>query len=158
MGQFPTAGHLCSWVGVCPGNNESAGKRKGGRTTKGNQCLRATLVQVAWAASHTKETYVAMQYRRLAGRRGKKRALVAVAHTILVILYHLLKKPAATYQDLGPNYLEGLQSRQLTKHLVRRLERLGHKVTLGPAGGGTPVPSEVTAEAALAAATGVCSP
>jgi hypothetical protein len=81
-----------------------------------------------------------------------------VAHTILVILYHLLKKPAATYQDLGPNYLEGLPSRQLTKHLVRRLERLGHKVTLEPAGGGTPLPLEVTAQAGLAAATGVCSP
>jgi len=130
MEQFPTAGHLCSWVGLCPGNNESAGKRKSGRTTKGNQWLRATLVQVAWAASHAKDTYLAAQYRRLAGRRGKKRALVAVAHTILVILYHLLKKPDATYRDLGPAYLDQLQSKQLTNHLVRRLERLGHKVTL----------------------------
>jgi transposase len=158
MDQFPTAGHLCSWVGMCPGNNESAGKRKSGRTTKGNQWLRATLVQVAWAASHTKETYVAMQYRRLAGRRGKKRALVAVAHTILVILYHLLKKPGATYRDLGPNYLDGLQSQQLTKQLVRRLERLGHKVTLEPVGRAAPLPGEATASAELAEATGVRSP
>jgi transposase len=158
MEQFPTAGHLCSWVGMCPGNNESAGKRKSGRTTKGKQWLRATLVQVAWAASHTKETYVAMQYRRLAGRRGKKRALVAVAHTILVILYHLLKKPGATYRDLGPDYLDGLQSKQLPKHLVRRLERLGHKVTLEPADGAARLPPEVTASAELAEATGVRSP
>src|SRR5260370_26814086 len=137
---------------MCPGNNESAGKRKSGRTTKGNQWLRATLVQVAWAASHTKETYVAMQCRRLAGRRGKKRALVAVAHTILVILYHLLKKPGATYRDLGPDYLDGLQSKQLTKHLVRRLERLGHKVNFEPADGAARLPPEVTARAEVAEA------
>jgi transposase len=147
MDQFPTAGHLCSWVGMCPGNNESAGKRKSGRTTKGNQWLRATLVQVAWAASHTKETYVAAQYRRLAGRRGKKRALVAVAHTILVILYHLLKKPEATFRELGPAYLDRLDSKQLTRHLVRRLERLGHKVTLEVAEGGGQVSVEAPDEA-----------
>jgi transposase len=132
MDQFPTSGHLSSWVGMSPGNHESAGKRKSGRTTKGNQWLRATLVQVAWAASHSKGTYLAAQYRRLAGRRGKKRALVAVAHTILVIIYHLLKNPEATYQDLGPEYLDRLRSKQLTKHLVRRLEQLGHKVRLEP--------------------------
>jgi len=132
MEQFPSAGHLSSWVGISPGNNESAGKRKSGRTTKGNQWLRATLVQVAWAASHTKASYLAAQYRRLAGRRGKKRALVAVAHSILVIIYHLLQKPETNYRDLGPEYLDRLQSKQLTKHLVRRLEQLGHKVTLEP--------------------------
>lgn len=130
MEQFPTAGHLCSWVGVSPGNNESAGKRKSGRTTKGNQWLRATLVQVAWAASHTKETYLAAQYRRLAGRRGKKRALVAVAHSILVILYYLLKRPMASFRELGPLYLEQLDGERITRQLVRRLERLGHRVTL----------------------------
>jgi len=130
MEQFPTAAHLSSWVGMSPGNNESAGKRKSGRTTKGNQWLRATLVQVAWAASHTKETYLAAQYRRLAGRRGTKRALVAVAHSILVILYYLLKRPTVAYRELGPLYLEQLNERHLTQHLVRRLERLGHKVIL----------------------------
>jgi transposase len=130
MEQFPTAGHLSSWVGMSPGNHESAGKRKSGRTTKGNQWLRATLVQVAWAASHTKDTYLAAQYRRLAGRRGKKRALVAVAHSILVILYYLLKRPAATFRELGPLYLEQLDEKHLTRQLVRRLERLGHKVVL----------------------------
>jgi transposase len=130
MEQFPTAGHLSSWVGMSPGNNESAGKRKSGHTTKGNQWLRATLVQVAWAASHTKDTYLAAQYRRLAGRRGKKRALVAVGHSILVILYYLLKRPEATFHELGPLYLEQLDGKHLTRHLVRRLERLGHKVIL----------------------------
>jgi transposase len=130
MEQFPTAAHLSSWVGMSPGNNESAGKRKSGRTTKGNQWLRATLVQVAWAASHTKDTYLAAQYRRLAGRRGAKRALVAVAHSILVILYYLLKRPHVAFQELGPLYLEQLDEKHLTRHLVRRLERLGHRVTL----------------------------
>jgi transposase len=129
MEQFPTAGHLSSWVGLCPGNRESAGKRKSGRTTKGNQWLRATLVQVAWAASHSKGTYLAAQYRRLAGRRGKKKALVAVAHSILIIIYYILKRHVP-YRDLGPEYLEKLESKQLTRHLVRRLERLGHKVIL----------------------------
>src|SRR5262245_61856204 len=137
MEQFPTAGHLSSWVGMSPGNHESAGKRKSGRTTKGNQWLRTTLVQVAWAASHTKDTYLAAQYRRLAGRRGKKRALVAVAHSILVILYYLLKRPATTFRELGPLYLEQLDEKHLTRQLVRRLERLGHKVILE-----RPVPPE----------------
>jgi transposase len=130
MDQFPTAAHLSSWVGLSPGNNESAGKRKSGRTTKGNQWLRATLVQVAWAASHTKNTYLAAQYRRLASRRGAKRALVAVGHSILVILYYLLKRPNAPFCELGPLYLEQLEEKQLTRHLVRRLERLGHTVLL----------------------------
>ena len=129
MEQFPTAGHLSSWVGMCPGSRESAGKRLSGRTTKGNRWLRATLVQAAWAASHSKGTYLAAQYRRLAGRRGKKKALGAVAHSILVILYYLLKR-RCTYRDLGPEYLDQLESKNLTRHLVRRLERLGHKVTL----------------------------
>jgi transposase len=87
-------------------------------------------VQVAWAASHTKDTYLAAQYRRLAGRRGAKRALVAVAHSILVIVYYLLKRPTATFRELGPLYLEQLDEKHLTRHLVRRLERLGHKVIL----------------------------
>lgn len=158
MEQFPTSGHLCSWVGMSPGNNESAGKRKSGRTTKGNQWLRATLVQVAWAASHAKDTYLAAQYRRLAGRRGKKRALVAVAHSILVIIYHLLKKPDATYRDLGPAYLDQLQSKQLTNHLVRRLERLGYKVTLEPPDKAESVPGKPAEAATSVDSAGVCSP
>jgi transposase len=129
MNQFPSAGHLASWTGMCSGNRESAGKRQSGRTTKGNRWLRATLVQVAWAASHTKDTYLSALYRRLAGRRGKKRALVALGHTILVIIYQLLKNQS-TYRDLGADYFDRLDTDRLTRNLVRRLERLGLKVTL----------------------------
>jgi transposase len=129
MEQFPSAGHLASWVGLCPGNHQSAGKRQSGRAKKGNRWLRATLVQVAWAASHTKGTYLAAQYRRLAGRRGKKRALVALGHTILGIIYHVLKGQT-TYCELGADYFDRLDTERLTRTLVRRLERLGHKVIL----------------------------
>src|SRR5262249_60577322 len=89
--RFPTQKHLPSWAGMCPGQRESAGKRQSGRTRKGNQWLRTTLVQVAWAASHTKHSYLSAQYRRLASRRGKKRALVAVGATVLVMGYHLFR-------------------------------------------------------------------
>lgn len=92
MEQFPTPGHLASWAGMWSGNNESAGKRRSGRTTKGNRWLKRILVQAARAASHTKGTYPAAQCRRLAKRRGRKRALVALGHTLLVILYHVLKR------------------------------------------------------------------
>jgi transposase len=91
MTVFPTAGNLSSWAGMCPGNNESAGKKRSGKTTKGSQWLRTTLVQVAWAASHTKETIFSACYHRWAKRLGKKKALIAVAHKILVVIYHLLK-------------------------------------------------------------------
>ena len=131
MAVFPTAGHLSSWAGMCSGQRESAGKRQSGRTRKGNQWLRTTLVQVAWAASHTKNTYLSSQYRHLAGRRGKKRALLAVGHTILVIVYHLLRDQKK-YQDLGADYLDRLDTNRLTRQLVRRLERLGHDVVLKP--------------------------
>jgi transposase len=131
MEQFPTAAHLASWAGMCPGNNESAGKRRSGRTTKGSRWLRQVLTQAAWAASHTKDTYLAAQYRRLAARRGKKRALVALGHTLLVIIYHLLKD-GGTYQELGGDFLERLEPERLTRQLVRRLEKLGHQVTLKP--------------------------
>jgi transposase len=132
MGQFPSDGHLASWAGMCPGNDESAGKRRSGRTTKGNRWLKRILVQAAWAASHTKGTYLAAQYRRLARRRGAKRALVAVGHTLLVIIYHLLKR-GTTYHELGPDFLDRLEPERLTRQLVRRLESLGHKVSLEPA-------------------------
>jgi transposase len=129
MEQFPTAGHLASWAGMCPGNNQSAGKRKGGKTTKGSRWLRGMLVQAAWAASHTKDSYLAARYRRLARRQGRKRALVAVGHTLLVIVYNVLKK-GVPYKELGGDYLERLEPERLTRQLVRRLEQLGHKVTL----------------------------
>jgi transposase len=131
MDQFPSAGHLSSWAGICSGNRESAGKRKSGRTTKGNRWLRAILVQAAWAASHTKATYLAAYYHRLARHRGRKRALVALAHTMLVIIYHVLKK-RIPYRELGADYLDRLQTDKLTRYLVRRLEHMGHHVTLVP--------------------------
>jgi transposase len=101
MGSFPTAGHLASWAGMCPGNDESAGKRRGGKTTKGSQWLRTILVQVAWSASHTKETVFAAAYRRWAKRMGKKKALVALGHKILVVIYKLLKD-RIDYRELWP--------------------------------------------------------
>jgi transposase len=131
MTRFPTAAHLASWAGVCPGNHESAGKRRHGRTRHGNRWLRQALVQAAWAASHAKNTYLASHYRRLAARRGRKRALVALAHTLLVIVYGLLVH-GTNYQDLGADYLDRLHSDRLTRYLVRRLETLGHKVRLEP--------------------------
>jgi transposase len=131
MDQFPQAAHLASWAGMCSGNRQSGGKRYSGRTTKGNRWLRATLVQVAWAASHTKGTYFAAHYRRLAGRRGKKRALVALGHTILVVIYYALKRKT-TYEELGADYLDRHDKDRLLVSLVRRLERMGHKVTLEP--------------------------
>ncbi len=131
---FPTDQHLASWAGMCPGNEESAGQRRTGRTTQGNRWLRQALVQAAWAASHTKHTYLAAQYRRLVGRRGKKRALVAVGHSILVILYHLLKH-GTCYSDLGGDFFDRLQPERLTRYHVKRLECLGHKVTLEPCTG-----------------------
>jgi transposase len=92
MERFPTADHLASWAGMSPGNDQSAGKRRSGRTTKGDRWLRQTLTQAAWAASHTKTTYLSAQYHRLAARRGKKRAIVALGHTLLTIVYYVLKQ------------------------------------------------------------------
>jgi transposase len=132
MRQYPSAGHLCSWAGISAGNNESAGKRKTGKTPKGNRWLRRTLVQVALSAGRTRDTYLRSQYSRLAARRGRKKAAVAVAHTILETIYHMLKR-RLPYRDLGPDYLDKLDPERLTRYFVKRLERLGHKVTLEPA-------------------------
>jgi transposase len=129
MTPFPSAGHLASWVGICPGNHESAGKRRSGRTTQGNAWLRVTLVQCAWAASHTKGTYLSAQYKRLAARRGKKRALVAVGHTLLGIVYAVLKKQS-TYRELGADYLDRQDKGRLTARLLQRLAKFGVKVTV----------------------------
>ena len=104
MNPFPTHRHVAAWAGVSPGNEESAGKRQKRRITPGNRWLKRTLVQAAWAASHTTNSYLASQYRRLVGRRGKKRALIAVGHSILVILYYLLKE-GTEYADLGADFL-----------------------------------------------------
>ncbi len=131
MKPFPSAAHLASWAGMCSGNHESAGKRRSGRITKGDRWLKRILVQAAWAASHTKGTYLSAQYRRLARRRGRKRALVAVGHSLLVIIYHVLKGQTP-YAELGSDFLDRLEPERLTRQLVKRLEGLGHKVTLEP--------------------------
>jgi transposase len=129
MGRFPTDAHLPSWAGICPGSHESAGKRQSGRTNKGSRWLRCALVQAAWAATHAKKSYFRAQYHRLVGRRGKKRALVAVAHSLLVVIYHILKTGCA-FQDLGVDYFDRLDAQRIVKAHVRRLESLGYKVTL----------------------------
>lgn len=129
MTRFPDDKHLSSWAGMCPGNNESAGKRKSGKTTKGSNYLRAALTQSAWAASHTKATYLSAQYQKLARRRGKKRALVAVGHSILVIAYYMLKNQAS-YHDLGGDYFDRQNVELQRARYIRRLEALGLKVTV----------------------------
>lgn len=132
MSRFPSAKHLASWVGVCPGNRVSAGKRLSGKTTKGNRYLRAVLCQIAWVIARCKEpNYLTAQYHRIARRRGKKRAIVAVAHSLVVIIYHLLrdKKP---YQDLGAEFFTQMDARRLEQQAVARLEQLGFQVALSP--------------------------
>ena len=131
VSRFPTAGQLASWAGMCPGNNQSGGKRRGGKTTKGDPWLRAALVEAAHAAGRTKNTYLSAQYRRLASRRGKKRAAVAVDHTILVIAYHLLQRSCG-YEELGGDYFDKRDRQAVERRLVRRLEGLGYKVSLDP--------------------------
>ena len=131
MQQFPTAAHLASWAGVCPGNHESAGKRLSGKTRKGNPWLRCLLVQAAHWASHQKQSYLAEQYRRIAKRRGSKRAAIAVAHSILVIIYHLLSQQT-TYQEKGETFFEEQECQGAEKRLVRQLSRLGYHVELQP--------------------------
>jgi transposase len=129
MSRFPTADHLASWAGVAPGNNESGGKRRSGKTRKGNQALRTALIQAAQAAARTKGTYLAAQYHRLAGRRGKKKAWMAVAHSILVIAYHLLQRQEE-YRELGGDYFDRRRPEVTAKRLVKRLEQLGYQVSL----------------------------
>ena len=129
MSRFASDAHLSSWAGMCPGNNESAGKRLSGKTTKGSTYLRNALIQAAWAATHTKKTYLAAQFRRLVKYKGKKRALVAVGHSILVIAYHMLKQ-RASYQELGGDYFDRQNVETLRSRLIRKLASLGMKVTV----------------------------
>jgi transposase len=128
---FPDEHHLASWTGICPGNEESAGRRLRSRTRKGNRWLRRALAEAAWAASKAKDSYLSAQFRRLAARRGKKRALVAVGHSLLVIIYHVLKHHVE-YRDLGPDYFDRLEPERLRRYLVNRLQRLGYDVALTP--------------------------
>jgi transposase len=130
--QFASGQHLASWAGMCPGNHESAGKRHSGKTRKGNRWLRRTLNQAAWAVSRSKDSYLAARYRRLVTRRGKKRAIVAIGHKLLLIAYTLLQR-GCSYRDLGGDYFDRLHHDGLLRSLVRRIEKLGHTVVLQPA-------------------------
>lgn len=127
--QFHDAEHLASWAGVCPGNNTSAGKRKSGRSRPGNRWLRTAAVVAARAAIRARDNYLKAQYHRLAARRGDKRAAMAVAHTILVTTYHMLKK-GTTYHELGADYFEKRNTNATIRRAVQRIENLGFKVTL----------------------------
>lgn len=131
MHQFPSASHLASWAGVCPGNHESAGKRLSGKTRKGNPWLRRLLLQAAHVVARQKQGYLASQFHRIAARRGKKRAGMAVAHSILVIIYHLLQD-GVPYEEHGDAFFEERDRQLQEKRLVLQLERLGHHVTLQP--------------------------
>lgn len=131
MSRFPSARHLASWAGMCPGNHESAGKRFSGKTRKGSPWLRSALVEAAHAAIHAKDSYLSAQYQRLAVRRGGKKATIAVGHTLLVIIYHLLLEDKV-YEELGGHYFDDWDRQVVQKRLVRRLEKLGYEVKLEP--------------------------
>jgi transposase len=125
------AQHLASWAGVCPLNHESAGKQLSGKTRKGDPWLRRVLLQCAYGATRSKNTYLAAQFRRIASRRGAKKAAIAVAHSILVIIYHLLQERTG-YRELGETYFAERDRQAVEKRLIRRLERLGYQVDLPP--------------------------
>jgi len=131
MARFPSAGHLVSWAGLCPSNKESAGKRMKGPVNRGNVWLRGIMGEVAWASVRKRATYFYAQFNRVARRRGRNKAAVAVAHSLLVVIYHVLKtgKP---YVELGVDYFDKLDATRIERHHVRRLEQLGYNVTLSP--------------------------
>jgi transposase len=131
MSRFPSARHLCSWAAICPGNHESGGKRRSGRTRHGDRWLRAALLQAAWAATRVREGYFGAQFRRIARRRGEKRAAVAVAHALLTVAYHVLKD-GRPYHEPGAAYFDRLEPGRLARYHVRRLAELGYDVQLGP--------------------------
>jgi transposase len=131
MSQFPDANHLTAWSGLAPGNNESGGKRYSGRTRKGNQTLRSTMVQAAHAASRKKGSYASALYKRLVGRRGKKRAIVAVARSLLVSIYHMLTRQQE-YEDLGSDYFQSRRKENKIDYLTKQLAKLGYEVRLAP--------------------------
>lgn len=124
MDRFPSAAHLCSWAGVSPGNHQSAGKRRHGRTTKGNKTLKSMLAQCAKAAGKVKNSYFYAQYQRIAARRGKNRATIAVAHSILTVIWHMLKHNTP-YCDLGADYYDGFHREHKIKAYLKRLQALG---------------------------------
>jgi transposase len=132
MSRFPTAGHLASWAGRCPGNDQSAGKRRSGRTRKGSKWLKIALDEAALAATRTKGSYLQAQYQRLRPRIGHSRALVAVQHSMLVAYWHMFTT-GETYRDLGGDYFHKRDPERATRRLIAQLQALGHKVTLEPA-------------------------
>jgi transposase len=133
MARFPTEGHLASWAKVCPGNHESAGKRKSSKTGTASRWLRTALVQAAWAATKVKDTHLAAVYRRLAVRRGKQRAIMAVAHRLLVAIYHMLKD-RVPYREIGTTLAPEPVKRKRVEQLQRQIEHLGFAVHLEPVG------------------------
>ncbi len=135
MGRFPTAGHLASWAGMCPGHHDSAGKRRSGKARKGDQALRVALCEAAWSAARTRDTYLAAQFRRFSRRMGKKnegKAIFPVGHTLLVIIWHVLANGAA-YHELGADYFDRHDQQAETRRHVAALRRLGHDVAITPA-------------------------
>jgi transposase len=130
--QFPTADHLASWACMCPGNDISANKRRSGKTRKGQKWLRTALTEAAWAASRTKDTYLAAQFRRLRATRGAKRAAIAVGHSILTIVYHLIKDPEATFKELGGDYFIKRSKGDQQRRAIKILTTLGYEVDLKP--------------------------
>lgn len=129
MSRFGSAAQLASWAKLCPGNNESAGKRKNGRSGHGNQWLRSALIEAAWAAARTRRSYFSALYHRIAARRGAQRAVVAVAHAMLIVIFHMLTRQTP-YQDLGRSYFEERSREAIVRRSVRRLENLGYRVTV----------------------------
>ncbi len=129
MERFPSEEHLSSWAGMSPGNNESGGKKKPGSTTYGNKCLKTMLTEFAWVASKTKDTYLRSKYHSLVGRKGKKKALVALGHKILIMCYHILKDRVA-YKELGVDYLDQRRKDKIARSYIKRLKHLGYEVIL----------------------------
>ncbi len=129
MSVFGDAAHLASWAALCPGNRESGGKRMSGKTRKGNRYVRRVLCQSAWAASHNKDSYLAALFRRVRARRGEQKAIMATAHRLLVIIFHIIRD-GTVYQEQGADYFDQRNKRKITRRLLERLERLGYQVTL----------------------------
>ena len=129
MSRFPTAAHISSWAGICPGNNESAGKRRNGRTRKGNKILKSTLVECAQSAVRKKDSFLYAQYQRISMRKGKKRAIVAVAHTMLIAIYHMINENKE-YQDLGSDFYNKFNKEKKANAYIKKLKELGYDVQL----------------------------
>lgn len=129
MSRFPTAGHICSWAGICPGNNESAGKRRSGKTRKGNKILKSILVECAQSAVRNKNSFFHAQYQRISTRRGKKRAIVSVAHSMLIAIYYMIKEDKE-YNDLGADFYNKFNKEKKANSYIKKIKELGYDVQL----------------------------